>query len=181
MNAPTIAGVVGVFYRVPCVRVPFGFYGLKWVPVIGPKHRDLDLNVDWEHWHVDWRFVPESTLRQAGSLILDGSPHGKVISNDSPTFGEHSLHGQPEMKRRLCRRVMPDFPARPRPAWAAMEQAQRARCDRLKDGHTCPHRGIDLRPFAKADGTAICPGHGLRWDLRTGELLARHSTTEHAT
>lgn len=176
-----IPGVVGVFYRVPCVLVPFGFYGLKWVPVIGPKHRDVELGADWDHWHVDWRFVPASVLRSAGSPRLDWSPHGKVVSNDSPFPGEHKLTGATELKRRLCKRQMPDFPARPRPAWAEMETAQRARCDRLKDGHICPHRGIDLRPFAKPDGTAICPGHGLHWNLRTGELLARHSTTEHAT
>ena len=40
---------VGSLYRVPCVKVPHGFYGLHWVPVIGPKHRDLELNVTWEH------------------------------------------------------------------------------------------------------------------------------------
>ena len=103
------------------------------------------------------------------------SPHGKVISSDNPDkWGAQQLTGVPDLKRRLCRRQMPDFPASLRPIWAAMEAAQRKRCDRLKDGHTCPHRGIDLRPFEQADGTAICPGHGLRWDMRTGLLLARH-------
>ena len=167
---------IGTFYLVPCVLVPSGFYGLKWVPVIGPKHRDLELNVNWDHWHVDWRFVPESTLRHASAGLI-ASPHGKVVSNDNPDrWGEHTLTGNTDLKRRMCRREMPDFPAAPRPLWAAMETAQRARCDRLKDGHTCPHRGIDLRPFEKEDGTAVCPGHGLRWDLRTGLLLARHET-----
>jgi hypothetical protein len=166
---------IGAFYVVPCVRAPLGFYGLKWVPVIGPKHRDLELNVDWEHWHVDWRFVPESTFQHASRSSITGHPHGKVVSNDNPDrWGRQQLTGAAELKRRMCRRAMPDFPARPRPIWAAMETAQRARCDKLKDGHTCPHRGIDLRPFAKDDGTAVCPGHGLRWDLRTGLLLARH-------
>lgn len=165
---------VGALYAVPCVRVPLGFYGLIWVPVLGPKHRDLELGVDWEHWHVDWRFVPDSTLFHA-STGWRKSPHGKVVSNDNPDRrGEHQLTGTPKLKRRLCRRQMPEFPASPRPVWADMEAAQRKRCDRLKDGHTCPHRGIDLRPFVGEDGTAICPLHGLRWDLRTGAMVARH-------
>ena len=168
---------VGAFYSVPCVRVPFGFYGMKWAPVIGPKHRDVELGVDWEHWHVDWRFVPDATLHQAIAYSTIQSPHGKVVSNDNPErWGEQKLTGPSVLKRHLCLREMPDFPAAPKPEWAAMEVAQRARCDKLKDGHTCPHRGIDLRPFEKEDGTAVCPGHGLRWDLRTGLLLARHKT-----
>jgi hypothetical protein len=74
---------------------------------------------------------------------------------------------------------MPDFPAVHHdfpggPArWAALEAAH-AGC-RLKPGNICPHRGIDLTPFAKPDGTAVCPGHGLRWNLKTGELLPHHS------
>ena len=167
---------LGAFYLVPCVLVPLGFYGLKFVPVIGPKHRDPELGADWEHWHVDWRFVPEVTIQRASASVIP-SPHGKVVSNDNPDrWGARELTGAPHLKRRKCRRQMPDFPASPKPAWAAMEAAQRARCDRLKDGHTCPHRGIDLRQFEKADGTAVCPGHGLRWNLRTGLLLARHET-----
>jgi hypothetical protein len=172
-NAGTERAEVGVFYRVPCIRVRQEFFGEKWVPVIGPKHRDVELGVDWEHWHIDWRFASKRMFVgcSRGSL---GVPHGSVISNDSPDPFTPALTGTPELKRRKCQRLMPDFPARPRPAWAAMEAAQRARCDRLKDGHTCPHRGIDLRPFEQADGTAICPSHGLRWDMRTGLLLARH-------
>ena len=34
----------------------------------------------------------------------------------------------------------------------------------------------DALAFEQADGTAVCPGHGLRWDLRTGLLLTRHET-----
>jgi hypothetical protein len=181
VNTSPIFGVVGAFYLVPCIFVPFGFYGIKWVPVIGTEHRDAELGADWDHWHVDWRFVPDKTLRQAESPLVNNSPHGKVISNTSADRGRHELTRAPELKRRLCRRTMPEHPAKPRPAWAAMEEGQRSRCNKLKDGHICPHRGIDLRPFAKEDGTAICPGHGLHWNLRTGELLARHSTTEHAT
>lgn len=59
--------------------------------------------------------------------------------------------------------------------WARLELAQAFICNRLKPGNVCPHRGIDLTPFARPDGTAICPGHGLRWNLATGELMPRHA------
>jgi hypothetical protein len=166
---------VSSFYRVLCVHVWAKFYGEEWVPVIGSKHRDLELGVDREHWHIDWRFASEKMFVGCSRGIA-GHPHGHVISNDNPDQFKQSLTGLPVVKRRKCHRVMPDFPVQPRQPWAAMEAAQRTRCDRLKDGHTCPHRGIDLRPFEHADGTAICPGHGLRWDMRTGLLLARHET-----
>ena len=164
---------VGQYYKVPCLRMQLWFCGEEFVPVLGPKHTDIELGVDWEHMHIDWRFA-SNRMFQASSLGITGSPHGRVISNDGPAFGPHGIRRDPVFRRRLCRRVMPDFPVLPKPPWAAMEAAQRQRCDKLKDGHTCPHRGIDLRPFARPDGTAICPGHGLHWDLRTGLLLDRH-------
>lgn len=186
MTPAAIHAEIGRYYRVPCIFVPTGFCSAEptWVPVIGPKHADPELGADRDHWHVDWRFAPARMLR-AATGVVSGSPHGKVISFD----GEHHEHVDadghwvqkltrpPVLRRMLCKRLMPDFPVRPRPAWAAMELAQRARCDRLKDGHICPHRGIDLRPFARPDGTAVCPGHGLHWDLKTGAMLPRHANT----
>ena len=163
---------VGEFYKVPCLHMAVPFYGSHWVPVIGPKHKDEDLRFHWEHFHIDWRFASRRMLYGSMSPTLQ-SPHGTVISNNGPRFtGE--ITGEPELKRRKCRRSMPDWPASPKTIFQDFEAMQRKRCDRLKDGHTCPHRGIDLRPFERPDGTAICPGHGLHWDLRTGLLLARH-------
>lgn len=169
---------VGEFYRVPCLqvrslRLKMTPYGNVWVPVIGPKHSDPDIGATWQHYHIDWRFVSDRMFENC-SLSVTGTPHGSVISHDNYRLHD-GIKGTPSLKRRKCKRVMPSFPARPCGVFASMEASQRQRCDRLKDGHTCPHRGIDLRPFVQADGTAICPGHGMRWDLRTGELLARHA------
>jgi len=183
MSAPA---VIGKFYRVPCVLLPQSrpFYGgMHFVPVIGPKHSDEELGVDWEHFHVDWRFVPLRSLLAASEFSAQCTPQGKVISSDHEDTFTHALSGKTVLKLRQCRRAMPDFPQSLGPKWAFMESQQRKRCDKLKDGHICPHRGIDLRPFVKPDGTAICPGHGLHWDLKTGLLLSRHgaSTTEVTT
>lgn len=66
---------VGKKYRVPCVRAtwPMGTVMAKWWPVMGELHEDNEhLNFPFYHWHIDWRFVPESALE----LRRDGSPMG---------------------------------------------------------------------------------------------------------
>jgi len=83
------------------------------------------------------------------------------------------LDRKPELKRRKCLREMPDFPPTPDHRWPILELHQSRTCNKLKPGNVCPHRGTDLTPFEKPDGTAICPGHGLRWNLKTGELMPR--------
>ena len=192
MSAGCILAEVGQFYWVPCMRVaptartywtpPDG-----WVPVLGPKHRDQEhLDFDFEHYHIDWRFVPEREFRAASSGIVINVPHNKVLTNDSGPL--NLLVGEPVLKRRRCRRLMPEFPqivAETLPnrrhvaiRWERLERAQAFTCNKLKPGNICPHRGIDLTPFEQPDGTAVCPGHGMRWNLRTGELMPRHGVEQ---
>lgn len=41
-----------------------------------------------------------------------------------------------------------------------------------KDCRVCPHQKIKLDSFIKEDqGSIRCPGHGLNWNLKTGELI----------
>lgn len=169
---------VGRWYWVPCLLVPRRFLGMHWLPTLGHKHRDAELGAPWLHIHVDWRFVPEPAYRMA-CRGHTGKPHGAVISNDDPAWSWQSepgnLTGEPVLLLRKCRRAMPTFPNAVGGGFARLEAAHLNGCARLKDGHTCPHRGIDLRPFAGADGIVICPGHGLRWDLNTGLALPHHT------
>lgn len=180
MTAATIVhATVGRYYMVPCLFVPKelrAWIAEEWAPILGNKHIDPELGVDAEHFHIDWRFVREATLKFASAGVIK-SPHGKIITNDSGDIFDHKLTGMPVLKRRLCKRAMPEFPSlegkSSRRIFARMEAGMLERCARLKDGHICPHRGIDLRPFADAEGFATCPGHGLRWNLSTGELVPR--------
>jgi hypothetical protein len=178
------ACIVGRFYLVPHIHVePLWRTSWTprdgWVPTVGPKHRDVEhLQFAYEHYHIDWRFVDDYVFERASAW--HGVPHAKVIT---ATVGRDCVDGAIVLKRRKCRRPMPDFPPLPvgnrycsRPEdsrWSDLESAH-AGC-RLKAGNICPHRGIDLTPFIKADGTAICPGHGLRWDTHTGRLLPHHA------
>lgn len=178
MATPDVA--VGAFAMVPCLWVHEDRRGLcwdEWVPTLGPKHEDAaELDFPWLHYHIDWRFVSDRMFDWCSSAPSK-SPLGQVVTADIK-FRE--ISGRPVMKRRKCRREMPEFPALhvSGSRWEQLELNQRARCSKLKDGHICPHRGIDLRQFAQPDGTAICPGHGLRWDLKTGDMLPRHAQWE---
>lgn len=173
----TIDAKVGLYYMVPHMHVAadmrVGWVPRNgWVPVIGPRHTDVEhIGIASEHYHVDWRFVGAAEFEFARSGRV-GSPLGHVLSSciARGDLGADS----PVLKRRLCRREMPAFPRRLLDKrFGALESAHR--CLRPKPGGICSHRGIDLRPFAQPDGTAICPGHGLRWNLASGELVSHHT------
>lgn len=192
MNAANTACIVGQMYLVPCLFVARSSW-TGWMPPDGwvpTSARSTPTRSTWNSSsstsNIDWRFVPDEAYEAALGLELR-VPHNKVVTADSGVLNR--LYGQPVMKRRKCRRVMPTFPqinsttlpdSHKHPdssaRWARMEIAQAFTCNRLKPGNICPHRGIDLTPFAQPDGTAVCPGHGLRWDLRTGELMPRHGS-----
>jgi hypothetical protein len=146
-----------------------------WVPVIGPKHNDAEfLQFPYEHYHVDWRFLPSAQWRLMSKWI---PVHRHVVTGDAEP---NTIIGEPQLRKRRYQRAMPEFPEAktfaPYPRrLQALEIAQAFRCNKLLPGNICPHRGIALDEFARADGTAICPGHGLLWDLRTGALLPRHA------
>lgn len=185
---PSTKPVVGKFYMVPCMHVnePFRTRWIPrdgWVPVIGPKHIDAEfLEFNWNHYHIDWRFLPAPQFRRVMEQSPSGSPLGHVLTSDTEWS---NLTGVPALRRLQCRREMPEFQGRGNIVrwgehigrkWERMERAQAFVCNKLKPGNICPHRGIDLTPFIKDDGTVICPGHGLRWDTKTGEQLPHHAS-----
>lgn len=166
------AFVVGKRYRVPCLFIApsartHWMPEDGWVPVLGPKHTDAEhLQVRQEHYHVDWRFMQRIAPSSRTPLF-------QVISNDRERGG--GITGTPKLKLRKMWREMPIWPVidGEHGRWLALESAY-ANC-RLKPGNVCPHRGIDLTPFEDADGIAVCPGHGLKWNIRTGEPVPYHS------
>ena len=174
-----IMAEVGHLYLVPCMyvdpEVRTSWMPVDgWVPIFGPRHSDAEeLQFPVEHYHVDWRFVPEAAFKWACRPYVP-TPLGQVLSKTDRS----GLNGVPVPKRRKCRRPMPIFPrvtlGESGMRWKRLEQAMTKSCSRLKPGNICPHRGIDLTPYAAADGTAVCPGHGLRWNLTTGQLIRRH-------
>lgn len=77
-------------------------------------------------------------------------------------------------RRLKCKAQWPAYPDAKSVHWlGALEMAYSGQ--RLKRGLVCPHKGTDLSTI-KPDGMVItCPLHGLRWNVRTGELAPRPS------
>ena len=155
--------VVGNYYSVPHVATNKDVFHRKpgtLIPIIGPEHEDAEfINFPFDHWHIDWRFVNRSLFKQRGNgWVVLGTP-----INVSNTTNE-IIH-----KVRKCLREMPVFPPA-RVPWRPKLEAAYAGC-KLKPGMVCPHRGIPLNGCPVKDGVVVCPGHGLRWNVETGELL----------
>ena len=194
MNTPVLTPdmkpVLGKFYMVPCARMERdkreGLWSRHpaqdrhgWVPLLGPEHHDREhLSFKPMHIHIDARFLPDSVMRSGhysrGQWTNEQNALALPLSTWSDGHGESPVRIERALRRKQCKREMPEFPcAMHSDKWATFERAH-ASC-RLKPGNICPHRGINLTPFIKDDGTVICPGHGLRWDTKTGEALPYHA------
>lgn len=174
--------IVGEFYLVPCIKRMFrdghDDEG-EWLPIIGPEHEDAGIvNFPRMHFHYDWRFMRKHTMDWLG-FIRDGKA-SRVYGSVAVT-GQHEDYDVigPQWNRRKCHREFPPYPADYSLA-SFNGKKHHPWLDRLEDAHagrtlpackTCPHRGIPLRSVRAVDGTVTCPGHGLTWDVETGELV----------
>lgn len=179
--------VIGRFYWVPCVvrpkaaddwhwaTEPYKVARENWLPVIGPWHEDAEhVGFEPHHFHYDWRFLATSIYQ----LWLGDDLPGRVFSRVH-TGGPFMLNcPEPARTRRKLKmkREMPEFPLlSPRtgklvhfiPLLEKAFAGQRLKC------LVCPHQGLPLKGLPVKDGTVICPGHGLKWNVTTGELVVR--------
>lgn len=153
---------VGQFYRVPCVRGKYYSVVDDW-PVIGPQHEDAEfVGFRWQHYHIDWRFVPQHRFQPIGFRL--GAP---LMTSDLINPGGLPA---PILRRRKMQRVLPDFLQARMARWFPKLQDAYAEC-KLKPGLICPHRGIPLTGVHQEGDVVTCPGHGLRWNVKTGELV----------
>jgi hypothetical protein len=194
--------VVGREYLVPCVR--YWWKGaLRWWPVIGPKHDDIEhLNFAQVHYHLDRRFLRLADFRRFGWTY--GRRHLlRGVTNLFPSdtalaatplsefgFGtayNPNNHGPADEggplpasvhRRRRCLVADVGFPTIER-AGEKFERFHAAyegkRCSRDSEGRLiCPHKGALLDSLAPdRHGRAICPLHGLAIDMRSGVVVKR--------
>jgi hypothetical protein len=160
---------IGQFYKVPCVRGKYYNVVADW-PVIGPQHEDKEfVGFSWQHYHIDWRFVPQPLFKPVGFNFGAPLMTSSVLNPDGLP--------KPVMRRRKMQRAMPDFTeVRWRAKWFPKMEAAYAGC-KLKPGLVCPHRGIPLAGQFQDGDVVTCPGHGLRWNVKTGELVPSQPTT----
>ena len=156
---------VGKFYMVPCVRGQYFRVVADW-PVIGPQHDDADIvGFDHQHYHIDYRFVPERLFKPLG--YQQGAP-----LMTSVTINPGGLP-KPVLRRRKMYRVPPsvsELLTRRASSWYFKLQDAYADC-KLKPGMICPHRGLPLETCPRDADVVTCPGHGLRWHVKTGEMV----------
>jgi hypothetical protein len=139
-----------------------------WIPIIGTLHEDSDIiHVSGEHWHIDWRFMPDSLIRHTGC----GGAHAIVV-------WDRWVASEPRWAILKCRRLMPEFPTKCGPGWSIeipfMRRLETAYADaKLPESLKCPHRGIPLAGVPVVNGMVTCPGHGLQFCVKTGRLVRR--------
>lgn len=166
--------IVGAYYKVWTVYGNWYGQYANW-PVIGPKHRDKHcLNFDYEHYHLDARFLrgPE------------GDQHFWERASASPLMTSKSLNqeGLPEpvLRRRKLLRLRSPFLDSPKLAAApAKHETWKCHFDewtgkqakRDERGLICPHRAVSLAGQPVIDGVVTCPLHFLRFDAATGVIL----------
>lgn len=161
--------VVGRRYMVPTVKGHI-YRRLRHWPVIGPMHEDAEIiNFPRSHFHIDWRFVPESDFRYALrfgktfrvlSLVMTFGPETNNPDGVEPVT----------VRSRKCYRADIEFPV----VFFTQPLELKYASSALKEGLICPHRGLPLTGMKPdADGNVVCPGHGLRWNVCTGKLVRR--------
>jgi hypothetical protein len=169
---------IGQSYSVPCVFMTSNAtYGTGWIPVLSPAHSDPEIGVPGQHYHPDFRFVPQEMFDRAESLRGERKVGDVVWTNDSSAV---------ELREMECLRKPLIFPAQnphrkeegARASfplhWEDMERKYSVCRINLNDP-VCPHRGICLKGAPVVDGVIVCPGHGLGWDAQTGQNVWRHT------
>lgn len=150
---------LGKFYMVPCTMLA----PTRWVPIIGPWHEDVeDVGFVAHHYHRDMRFINQSEIFYPGQPCQDLQ---RVVTTAGPVA----------YRRMKMKREMPDFPTHDRKGMLVefigrLESRFKAHKLTCK---VCPHRGMSLDGLPVKDGKVICNGHGLRWNVETGELAPR--------
>lgn len=147
--------VIGKRYTVPAVYGRWYRYSLRWWPVIGPKHDDVEyLDFDAQHYHLDLRFLYSDVFKHNVLSDMFAMP-----VNAAPEYDWNAnLHAQPRVF--VCKRESPRFPQlKDNLRFSRLYRAFRGK--RLANG-ICPHKGANLsgQP-AHENGCVVCPLHGL--------------------
>ena len=188
-TAPTTVYEVGKFYRVPCVKASGNKYQhifrSQWVPIMGPEHQDAEIiGFPYRHWHVDWRFAGQRMFTAAKKEHPGRNHESDVYNYVLMRFASFDRSedlrnpfvetGEVVVRRMQCKRAFPAYPHE-RARWLPRLEEH---CAGLKmRGMVCPHRGVPLEGCPTDGDVVQCPGHGLRWNVKTGELVQSCVTT----
>lgn len=174
---------VGKFYRVPCIKASGNkfqsIFRSQWVPIMGPEHADAEIiGFPYRHWHVDWRFASARMFLAAKKERPGRSEDSEAFNYVLQRFAAFNKKedernkfvetGEVVVKRMQCKRQFPAYP-HSRATWLP-KLAEVCAHMKMKN-MVCPHRGLPLEGCPRDGDVVQCPGHGLRWNVKTGELV----------
>ena len=172
---------MGEQYAIPCVRAEGldWIAQVEWLPIIGPLHDDVEfLNFATEHYHIDFRFLEPILFDRVSNRYASDGQDSQLLGL---VVGQNQVIEGPTQQMLTFYRPMPVYPIRSRageilPYFCALEDAF---AEWVIDPTlpVCPHRGLPLDGLADENGIAICSGHGLAWDMKTGKSVRRFSRT----
>lgn len=153
--------IIGEYYQVKCVIV-----NTIWRPVFDKSHCDNKKHaLNKEHYHQDWRFVPEELVlaqrRVFSSKMYDPLPHENreyfAPIMKSQAYGE-------EYRPMEYLRHFNHFSGK----FGTLEQdMKKAKMKNM----ICPHHKTNLKSCIPINGVLQCPQHGLKWNIKTGDLI----------
>ena len=172
--------------------------GVRWVPVMGPRHSDNDaVNFPPQHWHADPRFLDHGELWGDPSVrqhfryfeasefdlefayfripIVEATPEPATGENPDDTIWVSDLINSPVPQESYIRllpfQLRHEVPGYPGTQDYLPELTEQFRDQALIEDRFCPHRGADLAGITPdPQGIITCPLHGLRWCARTGRV-----------
>jgi len=161
----TINPIIGERYLVKTIKFIRNGLLLEW-PVFSDFHKDnkQDNLLEEEHYHIDWRFMEEK-------YVEEHRKHNQKLSNKWKNT--NAEYYSPIMKREMIGEVYKE--------WMYLRDFDIPEIDnsslriRLKRSRMrnfiCPHHGTNLKSCKAINNVLVCPQHGLKWNVKTGELV----------
>lgn len=138
----------------------------EYFPTLGTAHSDPEIGADYQHVHVDWRFVSKAQLRRSIRRVVT---NGRTEEYVSVIVIKEAYCAGNERRKMRCKRIAFEFPM----SDAVGVPLQKIYANAVAKCDTCPHRGISLVGAPVVSGARVCPGHGLVWNLETGKMQPR--------
>ena len=165
--------IIGQHYVVPCIARKRKSGKTLWVPIMGSRHPDPELDNPKPHYHIDYRFFTDKMmLFYFGNRFLAGKIHVFSSPVDLPIKN---------MRLRCYRHFSTIISADSMEAtineidfFKFEDLMEKAEVVVKHNCRTCPHKGISLEGAVEIfPGIVECPGHALTWNLSTGKLYKR--------
>jgi len=158
---------IGKFYLVQMAALESDFGQIHdEVPIIGHKHSDAQFGVDWDHYHLDGRF------------LYKADDHYRLIDKNGLTNAVFPLKAginychvtEINWRKRKCVRdttgIKPPVEAfrgnRPYAQWYDKMRGKSCK------GKKCPHFGTTMH---ERNGHLVCPLHDLRGSMKTNRII----------